>query len=248
MEIYKNIYYYNELSSTNTCAYALMQHKKTPEYTVIVSENQTHGKGQKNAVWESNPGENLTFSIIVYPDHISANKQFVISECISLAIRNVVAHYCAEVFIKWPNDIYVGDKKIAGILLEHILSGYTIAGSVIGVGLNCNQTTFSESIPNPVSVKQCIAHTVSVKELLYEVLEEFYVVYSHTKTDPLGVHATYLQHIYLFNTFSTYKDKDGVFLGKIIDIEQNGVLHIQDEHNQKRTYFFKEVELVHSKV
>ncbi|MDA3883388.1 MAG: biotin--[acetyl-CoA-carboxylase] ligase [Bacteroidales bacterium] len=244
MEIYKNIQYYKEIFSTNTFAYSIMRDEKPPEFTVIVGDNQTHGKGQKNNVWISNPGENLTFSIIFYPHHISASKQFIISECISLAIRNVVAQYCPHTTIKWPNDVYVGDSKIAGILIEHVLSGSAIAGSVVGVGLNCNQLQFPDILPNPTSIKQYTGQDVVLHEVLYALLAEFHEIYCRTKSDTASIHTNYLQHIYLFETFSAYKDVNGEFRGKIIHIDENGLLHICDELGKIRTFFFKEVELV----
>lgn len=246
MEIYKNIQYYKEISSTNTCAYSLMLDEKPPKFTVIVGDSQTDGRGQKNNIWVSNPGQNLTFSIILYPKHILASNQFVISECISLAIRNVVAQYCPHTTIKWPNDIYVNDLKIAGILIEHVLSGSAIAGSVVGVGLNCNQLQFPDTIPNPTSIKQCTGKHVALQDVLHEVLAEFHEIYSRTQSDAASIHAHYLQHIYLFETFATYKDANGVFRGKIVRIDENGLLHICDEHGKMRTFFFKEVELVHN--
>ncbi|MFW5851474.1 MAG: biotin--[acetyl-CoA-carboxylase] ligase [Bacteroidota bacterium] len=247
MEIYKNIQHYNEIFSTNTFAYSLMLDEKPPEFTVIIADSQTNGRGQKNNIWVSNPGENLTFSVILYPKHISASHQFVISECISLAIRNVVVQYCPNTTIKWPNDVYVGDSKIAGILIEHVLSSSAIAGSVVGVGLNCNQLQFPHSIPNPTSIKKSTGKHVVMKDLFFELLGQFYKIYSRTQSDIALIHAQYLQHIYLFETYVTYKDANGEFRGKIVHIDENGLLHICDDLGKIRTFLFKEVELVHNK-
>ena len=122
---------------------------------VVVADFQTAGRGCGTNSWESERGSNLLFSILLHPKDIKANQQFLISEIIALALAETIAKRVGEgVSIKWPNDIYWHDRKLCGILIEHRLSGDTIAESIIGVGLNVNQTVFVSNAPNPVSLKQ----------------------------------------------------------------------------------------------
>ena len=138
-EIYNNIIEFDELSSTNDYALELVRTESVPDFTVISTQFQTKGRGQIGNLWVSNKGENLLFSIILHPNHISANNQFILSQCVSLALRDFIAEYCNDVTIKWPNDIICKDKKLCGILCEK-----TSDRVVVGIGLNLK----TEGFPN----------------------------------------------------------------------------------------------------
>lgn len=241
MERYKNIQYYAEISSTNETALEKATQEKLPEFTVIAAHSQTKGKGQRGNTWESNPGENLTFSIVLYPTHIAAAQQFIISECISLAVADALSEHCKAVSVKWPNDIFVGNKKIAGILIEHILLGQTISTSVVGVGINCNQTVFSEYIPHATSLHREKNTAVSLPDVLEQVLNSFYTYYNQSMNFSNSIHQEYIKRLYKLHTLQMFTDKNGEFQGQIIDVEKTGILHIQDNNNKIRKYAFKEV-------
>lgn len=243
MEIYKNIQYFKEIFSTNDYATHIIHEKQPPEFTVIVAHNQTKGRGQLGNTWHSKQGENLTFSIIVYPQHILARKQFIISECISLALMHVISQYCPNVSIKWPNDIYVENKKIAGILIEHTLVGQHIKSSVIGVGLNCNQTQFPDYLPNPTSLALCCNKQFSLQIILHAVLAEFERLYKQTFANN-SIHFDYNQYIYMKHKQCVFEDAHGTFVGIIRDVNQQGILTIEDEQKNMRTYAFKQVALL----
>ena len=125
-----------------------------PHATVVSTYNQTAGRGQRGNSWESEPHKNLTFSVLLKPQHIIAREQFYISEIVSVAIVNTLRKYIIDqpIAIKWPNDIYVNDDKICGILIENTLSGYSISQSIAGIGININQQTFLSNAPNPISL------------------------------------------------------------------------------------------------
>ena len=157
----------DETDSTNRWLrdYALSQ----PEGDyVVVSEYQTAGRGCGTNSWESERGKNLTFSLLIHPTEITADCQFRISEAVSLALCETLDAYVTDrqVSVKWPNDIYVDDCKICGMLIENRLRGRLMTDSIIGIGLNVNQQEFFSDAPNPVSLVQLLGHEVALEPLL----------------------------------------------------------------------------------
>lgn len=175
----KNFIELPSVDSTNEYAKALLSESSPEEGTVIAAREQTAGKGQFGKKWESAPGENLTFSVIFYPGFLEAARAHQLHYAVSLALHDFFfARLQLDTRIKWPNDIYHGDKKICGILIENALIKEHLSYSVIGIGINVNQTTFHPDIPNPVSLKQLLGKQFDLKPLLLEFfpfLEERYV-------------------------------------------------------------------------
>ena len=143
------IYHINNTTSTNDEA----RGEHYEHMDVIWSEHQTAGRGQRGHEWHSRKGENLTFSVVLEPTFVPIAEQFSVSEVVALSLVDMLSEYGIEVKIKWTNDIYVGDRKAVGILIEHTYSGSSLARTVVGIGINVNQTEFSADIPNPVSLK-----------------------------------------------------------------------------------------------
>ena len=141
--------------------------------TVLVAERQTAGKGCGTNSWESEPHKNLTFSIRYCPENVEARRQFVISMQISVAIHRAMMDFGVPTTIKWPNDIYWNDKKLAGILIENQLQGSHIRDSIIGIGLNVNQRTFLSDAPNPVSMSQILSRHLQLNEILQRIIFHF---------------------------------------------------------------------------
>ena len=211
-------------------------HKKNRPLCVL-ADYQTAGKGCGTNSWESERGKNLTFSLLIHPTEVPASRQFVISEWVSVALCETLEHYIYnKVEIKWPNDIYVGDRKIAGILIENTLKGNHIKDSIIGIGLNVNQQEFLSDAPNPVSLCQLLGHEVDRMELLTRFLQRKPLV-SPAETDGFS----YRNRIYRKGQLATYQDKDGRFKATIQDVEPDGHLLMMDEKGQERRYAFKEV-------
>ena len=141
--------------------------------TLVVAEYQTAGKGCGSNSWESEKGKNLTFSMLIHPD-ITAHDQFRITEVTSVALCETLAPYIYnKVEIKWPNDIYIGDKKICGMLIENRLQGSTVVDSIIGIGLNVNQRVFESDAPNPVSMWQLLGQDTDREALLQRFLQKW---------------------------------------------------------------------------
>ena len=144
--------------------------------SVLSALEQTKGRGQRGNRWSSQPGENLTFSLVVKDFRIKANEQSAISQATALSLVDLLSRHEIKARIKWPNDIYAGDEKICGILIENSLKGSEIDWSIIGIGLNVNQTAFPEDLPNPTSMKLCTGNSNPYNTR--EILEEFMGIFT----------------------------------------------------------------------
>ena len=215
---------------------------------VVVAAYQTAGKGCGSNSWESERGKNLTFSMLIHPEDIPANEQFRITEVTSVAMCEMLERYgCKEVSIKWPNDIYVGNRKICGMLIENRLQGSTIKDSIIGIGLNVNQREFLSDAPNPVSLCQLTGKETDLDELLDLFLKAFDAAW-HSKTTCFD----YKNLLFRKGKPYLYKDKTtssnskaaepDVFTATLTDVLPDGRLLLVDEEGRKRLYAFKELE------
>ena len=156
------IYRIAETTSTNDDA-------KRPEYRhgdIVWAERQTAGRGQRGHSWTSPEGENLTFTLVLEPVFLPVGEQFLLSEAVTLALTDTFAAFGIDARIKWTNDIYVGDKKLVGILIEHSYSGPTLARTIAGIGINVNQRAFDPALPNPVSMAVASGRTFDRREVL----------------------------------------------------------------------------------
>jgi BirA family biotin operon repressor/biotin-[acetyl-CoA-carboxylase] ligase len=207
---------------------------------VVVASYQTAGKGCGTNSWESERGKNLTFSLLIHPEGMPANRQFHITEAVSVALCELLEGYIYnKVEIKWPNDIYVGDQKICGVLIENRLQGSDIKDSIIGIGLNVNQTAFVSDAPNPVSLYQLTKLNTDLDELLIRFLTEFDSAYQCVTT-PIA----YRQRLYRKGKEGLYKDANGVFTAKLENVFTDGRLLLVDQDGRDRIYAFKEVQFI----
>ena len=206
---------------------------------VMVADYQTAGKGCGTNSWESERGKNLTFSMLIHPTDIPASQQFRITEVVSVALCEVLEQYIGDVSIKWPNDIYMGDKKICGVLIENRLQGNVIVDSIIGIGLNVNQTEFVSDAPNPVSLRQLLGREIDREALLHDFLETLETVSSSETT-----YSAYRNKLFRMGKQAVFSDETGRFEGTIQDVETDGRLLIKDLSGQARRYAFKEVQFV----
>ena len=140
--------------------------------SVVSALEQTKGRGQRGNRWSSQPGENLTFSLVVKDFRIKANEQSAISQTTALSLTDLLSRHEIKARIKWPNDIYAGDEKICGILIENSLKGSEIDWSIIGIGLNVNQTIFPSDLPNPTSMS-LENRGADIEALLVEYMDIF---------------------------------------------------------------------------
>lgn len=241
MERYNNIIEFKELSSTNDYAVEITRQKYVPDFTVVRSDFQTKGRGQIGNAWVSNAGENLLFSVVLHPTHIPANNQFILSQSVALAVRNTVSCFCEDVYVKWPNDVYVGQEKIAGILIENLLSGKIIETSIVGIGLNVNQTEFL-GVPNPTSLCKHVGQRLECGKILELFLDCLRKYYTLANGNAENIREEYLQNLYLRETPNLFRDSVGTFMGTIVSVDVDGRIHIVDDSGLERKYYFKEVE------
>jgi len=234
-----------ETASTNKLLRELLVNEKLPEFSLIKTGFQTAGRGQLGNSWESAKGENLTFSLVIYPEFLPANRQFLISEVTALSIKQMLDEFTENITVKWPNDIYFEDNKICGMLIENDLLGDKLCRSIIGIGLNINQKRFISNAPNPISLHQITGNTYSLDKLLDRFIELFRNDYQSIKD---GKHDTvetaYMNSLYRKDGFHTFKDKEGEFKASIFGIEPTGHLILKLSSKEIRRYAFKEVSFV----
>lgn len=235
-----NLIILEEAASTNTELRGMVD---AEHGTIVAARRQTAGRGQRGNTWESAAGENLTFSLLVRPKTIPPSKQMAISRAVSLAIVRWLDRYLKEeVAIKWPNDIYVGDKKICGILIEHVLTSGRIDRTIIGVGININQTEFLSDAPNPVSLSQLTGKSYPIDSMLEEVGAE---ILKHVEAeDKAGGELTesdYMLRLWRREGFYRYRDAGGEFMARIARVAGDGMLTLEREDGKQLTYAFKEV-------
>ncbi|MDE5788496.1 MAG: biotin--[acetyl-CoA-carboxylase] ligase [Bacteroidaceae bacterium] len=251
----------DEVTSTNDFLRSYRPVGGERRLTLLTAEHQTAGRGAGTNHWESVRGKNLLFSILVHPRHLLPNHIFVLSELLALAVRQALEDFLqmerknmqrpdeecnnACLKIKWPNDIYYGDRKICGMLIENELQGQQIERSVMGVGINVNQTGFHSDAPTPISLAQILGHEVEKRFVLEKVVENFVHLYDRTEQKEIEeLHQLYLRHLYRMGELHPFRDADGPFRGTIIDVAPTGHLELVDETGVKRRYAFKEVEYV----
>ena len=237
-----NIQHINQCDSTNAYLQRLVAETDAPEGTVVSTSFQTNGRGQLSNVWEAEEGKNILCSILLRPTSLPIKSQFLISQAISVAIVDVLNSYLDGFFIKWPNDIYYKEDKIAGILIENTLSSAGISTCIIGLGLNVNQQTFRSDAPNPISLFNIIGRETSVPELLQSILERFNKVYELAYTNVALLRENYFNNLLFSGKMRMYSDESGEFIGKIVDVENDGHLIIEDVEGTKRRYAFKEIQ------
>lgn len=236
------IYRFDTISSTNDEAAKIGY----VEGDVVCAECQTAGRGQRGHSWESGVGLNLTFSIVFEPRFLPPTKQFLLSEAVALGVRDMLSEYGIEAQIKWTNDIYVGNQKIAGILIEHKLQSDGISRTVAGIGLNVNQMEFSSDLPNPVSMAQVSRRRFDRDNVLRTLIRCQISRYEQLRSgDEQRLQADYHHNLYRRDRLCWYALPDGSrFRGTILGVESTGALRIANELGQEHSYLFKEVEFV----
>ena len=213
------------------------------DMTLVTAEYQTAGRGQGSNSWESERGKNLLFSLLVNPAALPVVQAFVLSEAIALSIREAVARFVhEEVTIKWPNDIYVGDSKIAGILIENTLQGACVARSIMGCGVNVNQENFVSDALNPVSLRQLLQRDIERSFVLDAIVEGFTRRYDLIQRSSFApIVDEYRDMLYRRTGYHPFRDADGTFEAEIADVELSGHLVLRRSDGKLSRYAFKEV-------
>ena len=242
------------VDSTNSFVRSMLQEEGTghvisahslPGFTLVVADDQTKGRGQQGNSWETEKGKNLTFSLLCHPDFILASRQWLLSQCMAVAIQQALSQFVEGVEVKWPNDIYVGDQKISGTLIECDLLGKHISNCIIGVGININQTVFRSDAPNPSSLQLLTGKEYDREEVLSALLQHFQYFYSLLQEGQEDtIRQLYNQHLYRREGFHRYRDVRGEFMAEIDDIEPTGHLRLRFEDGKVVRYELKEVQFI----
>lgn len=234
-----------QTTSTNTFTDNLLLSEKPTEGTVIIAYQQTHGRGQDQNTWESESNKNLTFSIILYPHFLHPSKQFQLIEVVSLGITDFIKTLIPAdnaTKIKWPNDIYVGDKKLCGTLVQNSIVGSKLTESIIGIGLNINQEQFLSDAPNPVSLKQISGNNYDLQQCLTNLCAFLDFRYLQLKNKQYSILETdYLSLLYRYFEWHDFVIHENIIHARIIGITNYGQLRLESHDGKIHECGMKEV-------
>ncbi len=247
----QNLIQLSEVGSTNTYAISLLQSTKPAEGTVIYAKKQTNGKGQRGNSWLSEPLMNLTVTAIFYPSFLQVNNHFYLSKITALALHDVLSEALNtsqhDIRIKWPNDILVDKRKIAGVLIENAFRSSAIVQSVIGIGLNVNQSDFGALQHTATSLYNITGQFIDPKDLLAllcKYLEKWYMQVRKGSYD--RINANYLEHLYWRNEWKQFEQEGGkVLKGRISNVAENGQLILELESGLMKGFEVKEISFLH---
>lgn len=240
MESATHIKWFDELDSTNS---ELLRHiSDYDNLSVIAAVSQTAGRGQRGNSWLSRPGENLTFSLLLKPENLPASDFMAITCMATLSVREWLHAQGVRAVIKWPNDIYVGTRKICGMLVESGIAEGRIEWSVVGIGLNVNQTDFPASLMNPTSLRRLTGKTLEIRDALPDLLSRFRFSALETPEDRFSLLKAYEEDLFQKGRLCPYRDLQTgeEFQGTIKGVTPSGRLLV-DVNGTERAFDFKQV-------
>lgn len=242
---FNNIHFFDTLESTNLYAQERIKSKKITTNCVIVAKHQTVGKGQRGSRWSSNYGENMLISFVLFPEFLMVEDAFYLSKITSLALFDFVCSMTeGQVKIKWPNDLYVQNKKIAGILIENNIIGSKISSSVLGIGLNVNQMEFDQNL-NATSLSLENKKKYQLTELPFGLLKHFESRWKELQnSERQKIDSDYLSRLYAFGENKLFEDENGDFKGRIVGLAQNGLLKVHKDNGTTQLYDIKELKFL----
>jgi BirA family biotin operon repressor/biotin-[acetyl-CoA-carboxylase] ligase len=233
-------------STNNFLKNLLSKSEPLPEGTVIMADDQFAGRGMQENIWKSDPGKNLTISILLRPTFLGLNKQFLLNMAISVAINNTLSAYLSNsLCIKWPNDIYYNDLKLGGVLIENTIIGNSIKNTVVGIGINVNQQFFPpDLIHKATSLSEILQENVNLELLLADLCSQIEVLYLQLRANKGAfLRKSYIDRLYKINTPAPYRQNGEVFEGIITGVSDSGLLKMNI--NGKPVQFnFKEIEFL----
>ena len=241
---------FDELDSTNDYARELLTKSKPPEGMAIRAVSQSAGRGQYGSRWTSEPGKNLTISIILYPRWLAASAQFQLNEAVALALRDTIASLPPHpdglaLSVKWPNDIWIGSRKIAGVLIQNTLKGHQLESAIVGIGLNVNQIAFPVEVANASSLALEWGQNFDPDQLanrLFECLERRYLQLKNGQTEAL--HENYREQLLGLGEARVFMRPDGRrFQGIIQGVAENGSLVVRTDEGDEN-FDLKEIAFV----
>ena len=266
--IVQNVYFrimkithFKNIDSTNSYLQSLIDNGEDIIDNVVVADFQTSGKGQGKNIWQSEDGKNLLFSIALDMSFLKAEDQFFLTQIVSVSMVEVLKKYLPEesLFIKWPNDIYFKDKKIAGVLIKNEIKGMMMGTSIIGIGLNVNQESFDESLPNPISMKMITGKDYDLEILLNEICNKI----SQQTTDnrqqtssnligstfnfqlsTFNFHHLYTDKLYRYKQWALYEHEGNLKEMMIVGYDRFGRLILKEKNDREVVCDLKEVKFI----
>lgn len=237
----KDIHFLPDCHSTNDMALQALRQKEAGEGSIFITNHQTRGKGQRGNSWETKPGENLTFSVVLQPKFLDLSEQFLLNIAISNAIRRCLQEYVPGLLVKWPNDLVVpGFGKIGGILIENLVGSSGWDYAVVGIGININQNQFAS--PKATSLSLITGNTYPLEELFKLIivhLEQAYIALKKGKNAVLT--REYLQHLHLIDEWAVFKVGEEKLEGKIIGLTDSGNLLLELPTGRQQSFGIKEL-------
>lgn len=238
-----------DIDSTNRYLLDAAHLYSNEELTVAVADYQSAGRGMGSNTWESEAGKNLLFSMLIHPSGIAIRDQYLLSMTEALALREAIAAtiegYSSEpVTIKWPNDIYIADRKVSGTRIDLNIVGRDMQDFVIGTGVNVNQQEFISDAPNPVSLWQATGKEFSVDDLLKKIIslfEHYYLILLKGEDGVQRIVDEYHSHLYRRKGLHCYEDDEGMFMAEIVEVRTSGIMILKRDDGTISEYEFKEV-------
>jgi BirA family biotin operon repressor/biotin-[acetyl-CoA-carboxylase] ligase len=247
MNKYYSLIELKSVDSTNHYAEQLLKKNKVKKDAIILAHEQTSGKGQGDNTWESEPGKNVTFSLVLFPDFLPPEKQFILNKAVSLGVIDFLLRFVSEqkLSIKWPNDIYAGNRKIGGILIQNTICGTKLESCIAGIGININQEIFNPGLPNPVSLKQITGNDYTVKDsvnLIVACIDERYQQLKRGSFETLGME--FQDKLLFIDEWKDFSVDKKLIKGRIYGVDDYGVLILEMENNTLRYFHHGEIEFV----
>jgi len=240
----QNIVRLHAVDSTNRFASDLLRSGSVHEGTLILTDIQTAGRGQRGRVWQSDPGKNLTCTLVLFPQFLKGDESFLLTKMVSVALQRLVSQFVdEEVFVKWPNDIYVGNRKISGILIENVWKNGAIWTSSIGMGLNVNQSVF-DGVETATSLKIEANRFFQLEEVLGELCSLIESNYLRIKSNRHALDADYEAVLLGANTWRSYRVNGTMQQLRIDGVSPSGRLLVEDRQGAISKLDFQEVEFI----
>jgi len=239
--------YLKTIDSTNNYAAQLLIKHQVEEETIILTDEQTSGKGQGDNSWESEPGKNATFSLILFPLFLSPEKQFLLNKSITLGVLDFLCSLSLgqKLFIKWPNDIYAGNRKMGGILIQNTVCGREFESSIAGIGLNLNQINFNTVLPNPVSLMQITGKSYNVEKVvnhIVEAIDKRFLQLRNGSFDTLNT--DYQKNLLGINEWKDFNVNNKLIKGKIGGVDDNGFLIVEMKDGAEFSFQHGDINLI----
>jgi BirA family biotin operon repressor/biotin-[acetyl-CoA-carboxylase] ligase len=220
----------SRIDSTNRYAMDYLDKHHLPDGSLIIAQEQFRGKGTGLNQWESEPGKNLTFSVVLHTNFLPPERQFMLNKVFSLALHDFISTLLgrSSASIKWPNDLYIGTKKAAGMLVQNIIQGSTLITSVVGIGININQDVFVSDAPNPVSLKNVSGEEYDVDRCLIDLCSYMDHRYNQLRKSVFDlIDRDYITNLFRIGEYCFYSLKGRETEARICGVDRFGRLVLE---------------------